>query len=86
MSLCELEDGGDSMAGFTNIGRGIKKSVSGTTGFFKSGFQELKKVRWPSRKELFNFTAVVITVVVLLALFFFVIDMGIAQVVSWITG
>jgi len=69
----------------TSIGRGLKKSVSGTTGFFRSSYQEFKKVKWPTRKEMVKYTTVVVTSVVILAIFFFLIDMGIAQLISWIT-
>ncbi|MFC7442678.1 preprotein translocase subunit SecE [Laceyella putida] len=74
------------MAAFlANIGRGIRKSVSGTSGFFRGSVQELKKVRWPSRQEMVNYTMVVVLTVLVLALFFFVIDQGILQLVRMIT-
>lgn len=73
------------MAVLANIGRGIKKSFSGTTGFIRGCFQELKKVKWPTRKEMANYTIVVLFTMIFLTLFFFVVDMGIAQIVKWIT-
>ncbi|PRZ13310.1 protein translocase subunit secE/sec61 gamma [Laceyella sediminis] len=74
------------MAAFlANIGRGIKKSVSGTSGFFRGSVQELKKVRWPNRQEMVNYTMVVVLTVLVLALFFFIIDQGILQLVRMIT-
>ncbi|KPC77587.1 preprotein translocase subunit SecE [Laceyella sacchari] len=74
------------MAAFlANIGRGIKKSVSGTSGFFRGSVQELKKVRWPNRQEMVNYTMVVVLTVLVLALFFFIIDQGILQLVRLIT-
>lgn len=74
------------MAAFlANIGRGIRKSVSGTTGFFRGSVQELKKVRWPNRQEMVNYTMVVVLTVLVLALFFFIIDQGILQLVRMIT-
>jgi preprotein translocase subunit SecE len=75
-----------AMAAFlANIGRGIKKSVSGTSGFFRGSVQELKKVRWPNRQEMVNYTMVVVLTVLVLALFFFIIDQGILQLVRLIT-
>jgi preprotein translocase subunit SecE len=75
-----------AMAAFlANIGRGIKKSVSGTSGFFRGSVQELKKVRWPNRQEMVNYTMVVVLTVLVLALFFFIIDQGILQLVRMIT-
>lgn len=73
------------MAFLASIGRGIKNSVTGTTGFFRSSIQELKKVRWPTRKELVTYTIVVVSIVVAVTIFFFIIDFGIAKLVQLIT-
>ncbi|SDW89305.1 protein translocase subunit secE/sec61 gamma [Marininema mesophilum] len=67
------------MGFFGQLGTNIKKSVSGTTGFFSTGVAELKKVRWPNRKEMVNYTTVVLVTVVLVTLYVFVIDMGLAS-------
>jgi preprotein translocase subunit SecE len=73
------------MAVLTSIGRGIKRSFSGTTGFFRSSYQEFKKVKWPTRKEMVKYTTVVVAAVVILTIFFFLVDMGIAQLVQLVT-
>jgi preprotein translocase subunit SecE len=73
------------MAFLASIGRGIRKSVTGTTGFFKGSFQELKKVKWPTREEMVNYTLVVVITVTLLTAFFFIIDLGISELVRLIT-
>ncbi|TCS94218.1 preprotein translocase subunit SecE [Hazenella coriacea] len=73
------------MAFIANIGRGIRKSVSGTTGFFRGSVQELKKVRWPSRKEMVNYTLVVLFTVIVLTAFLFAVDLGMGQLVNLIT-
>lgn len=73
------------MAAFQSLRRGIRKSVTGTAGFFRGSVQELKKVRWPNRQEMFNYTVVVLLTVILLAVFFFVVDAGIYQLVKLIT-
>ena len=67
------------------LGIGIRKSFTGIIDFFKGSVTELKKVRWPNRKELTSYTAVVVITVALLALFFTVIDLGIAKLVDLIT-
>lgn len=72
------------MAVLSNIGRGIRKSVSGTAGFFRGSVQELKKVRWPNRQEMVSYTLVVIITVVLLAVFFFLIDTGLMSLLNLI--
>lgn len=73
------------MTFLANLGRGIRKSVTGTAGFFRGSVQELKKVRWPSRPEMVNYTLVVIITVALLSIFFFIIDLGIGELVKLIT-
>lgn len=67
------------------LGIGIRKSFTGIIDFFKGSVTELKKVRWPNRKELTSYTAVVVITVALLTLFFTVIDLGIAKLVDMIT-
>ena len=52
--------------------------------FFSDGFQELKKVRWPNRKELTNYTLVVIATVALIAVFFSIVDLGISELLRLI--
>lgn len=76
---------GDRMAFLASVGRGIRNSWTGTLGFFRSSIQELKKVRWPTRKELVTYTLVVIFTVIAISIFFFFIDLGIAKIVQWLT-
>jgi preprotein translocase subunit SecE len=73
------------MAFLASIGRGIKRSVSGTAGFFRGSVQELKKVKWPTRQEMVNYTMVVLFTVLVLSIFFFIIDSGIYHLVRLIT-
>ena len=47
---------------------------------------ELKKVKWPTRKELFASTAVVIVLVLLVALFLGLIDVGLIRIIKIIVG
>lgn len=48
--------------------------------FFRQVKQEVKKVTWPTRKEVTQSLIMVIVLVALAAAFFFVVD----QVLSWI--
>ena len=45
---------------------------------------ELKRVTWPSQKEVYATTVVVILTSVFFGLYLFVLDYGIDTVVSWI--
>ncbi|KKE78591.1 preprotein translocase subunit SecE [Bacilli bacterium] len=42
--------------------------------FLKNVSREMKKVSWPKGKELINYTIIVVTTVVLMSIFFMVID------------
>ncbi|GIO22924.1 preprotein translocase subunit SecE [Oceanobacillus sp. J11TS1] len=50
--------------------------------FLKNVSREMKKVSWPKGKELRNYTLVVISTVVFMAVFFFVIDLGVSQLLD----
>ena len=74
---------GGGVVGFlARIGDTFKRSA----GFFRDGWLELKKVRWPNRKELTSYTIVVLVTVIVIALFFTVIDLGLSQILFWIMG
>lgn len=66
------------------FGQKIKKGFGSTFSFFKESFEELKKVRWPHRNELVSYTLVVIFAVVLVTVYFWVVDIGLSALVSWI--
>jgi preprotein translocase subunit SecE len=54
--------------------------------FFQDVRQEVSRVTWPSRKETAVTTAMVFVMVFAAAIFFFVADQILAQVVRWILG
>jgi preprotein translocase subunit SecE len=45
---------------------------------------ELKRVTWPSQKEVYATTIVVIVTSIFFGLYLFLLDLGIDRVVSWI--
>jgi preprotein translocase subunit SecE len=45
---------------------------------------ELKRVTWPSRKEVYATTVVVILTSVFFGLYLFVLDIGVDRIVRWI--
>lgn len=53
--------------------------MSSITQFFRNVGSEMRKVSWPKRKELVGYTVTVITTVVILALFFALVDQGISK-------
>ena len=59
-----------------------RESVRQISEFFKESWQELKKVHWPSRKETYAATLVVIVVVVLISIFLAVVDLGLTKAIQ----
>ena len=45
---------------------------------------ELKRVTWPSQKEVYATTIVVILVAAFFGVYLFVLDLGINEVVQWV--
>ncbi|MBZ2175220.1 preprotein translocase subunit SecE [Schnuerera sp. xch1] len=61
---------------------GIKKSKIRT--YFKGVKAEIKKVTWPNKRELINYTLIVILVSAIVALFVWIFDFGIQRILSLI--
>ena len=51
--------------------------------FLKQVVSEMRKVSWPKRKELTRYTIVVLTVVVFMAIYFGITDLGISKLMDW---
>lgn len=60
----------------------MKQSFGSFFSFFGDSWGELKKVRWPSRKELVSYTVVVIVTVLLVTVYFWGLDIGISSLVE----
>ncbi|ASS76942.1 preprotein translocase subunit SecE [Tumebacillus algifaecis] len=58
----------------------FKRSVQ----FFKDAWGELKRVRWPNRKELTSYTMVVMGTCIFIILLIFGFDLGISYVLELI--
>ncbi|MZQ83388.1 preprotein translocase subunit SecE [Paenibacillus sp. 5J-6] len=57
----------------------MRQSFGSTFSFFTDSWTELKKVKWPSRKEMTTYTLVVLGTVAFVAIYFFVLDLGISE-------
>jgi preprotein translocase subunit SecE len=57
----------------------MRQSFGSTFSFFTDSWSELKKVKWPSRKEMTTYTLVVLGTVAFVAIYFFVLDLGISE-------
>ncbi|OZU87232.1 preprotein translocase subunit SecE [Virgibacillus indicus] len=50
--------------------------------FLKNVSREMKKVSWPKSKELTSYTITVLVTVSFVAIFFFLVDLGITQLLN----
>ena len=54
--------------------------------FLTEAWQELQKVHWPTRKETYQATAVVLAVVGVAALFLGLVDLALSYAMQWVMG
>ena len=62
----------------------IKRFFLSIFNFIRESIRELKKVRWPSRKELISYSKVVIFTVVFVTVFFVIVDFIISALLNLI--
>ena len=54
--------------------------------FFRGVSREMKKVSWPKRKELTTYTITVLATVIIMSVFFAVVDLGLSELIRLILG
>ena len=64
----------------------IQDGVRHATEFAHEAWQELKKVHWPSRKETYAATLVVIVVVVLISIYLALVDLALTKAIQAVIG
>ena len=64
---------------FVDFFKGIGRS-------FKNMFHELKKVSWPTKKDLLNYSVVVFVFMIVMGVIIGVFDLGASTLVRLITG
>jgi preprotein translocase subunit SecE len=62
----------------SNIQTKFRKAIV----FFKDSWQELKRVHWPTRKETYAATSVVLVLVLIIALYLALVDLGLTRAVK----
>ncbi|HDM10390.1 MAG: preprotein translocase subunit SecE [Deltaproteobacteria bacterium] len=67
-------------------GKGVGHYISKSIQFLRESRTELKKVKWPNRRELLVSTGVVIFLVLVVALFLGIVDFGLIKVIKNIVG
>jgi preprotein translocase subunit SecE len=67
-------------------GMSVSRMVRTSLQFLRESRTELKKVKWPTRKELLASTAVVIGLVLVISFFLGLIDFGLIKIIKNIVG
>lgn len=67
-------------------GTAVSRIVRTSLQFLRESRTELKKVKWPTRKELLASTAVVIGLVLVISFFLGLIDFGLIKIIKNIVG
>jgi len=62
----------------------MKQSFGSFFSFFGESWSELRKVRWPNRKEMISYTLIVLGVTLVVTVYFWVLDIGISQLVEFV--
>lgn len=57
---------------------------TGLVAFFRESWIELKRVRWPGRKEVFNYTTAALLVTLIMGLLVWGFDLGVSKLMSLI--
>lgn len=78
VTLSEKKDAGKPKAAKSKD----KKKKGGIRKYFRELKAEIKKVVWPSRKQVVNNTGVVLSVMVIMALFLFGVDSALGAAVK----
>lgn len=64
----------------------VKRGFGSMFSFFADSWAELKKVRWPNRKEMVSYTIVVLTTVIFVTIYFAILDRIISELVRLVVG
>lgn len=83
MAVLEISKGSKNKVGLAQkVRAGYLVSVQ----FLRECKIELKKVKWPTKKELISMTSVVIILVLVLAAFLGIVDFGLIKIIKLVIG
>lgn len=60
------------------------KKKNGIINFFKEVRKEMKKVKWPSKKDMVKYSFATICFIIFFAVFFYIIEVVIALLKAWV--
>ena len=69
---------------FVRFGKGFVKFFAKIGNAFKNMWRELRKVTWPSREKLVNFSTIVVLFIVFMMVVIGLLDTGASQLVNLI--
>ena len=69
---------------FVRLGNGCVALVKKVGSAFKNMWRELRKVTWPSREKLVNFSTIVVLFIVFMMVVIGLLDLGASQLVNLI--
>lgn len=61
----------------------VNKKQNKIVEYFKSSFDELKKVKWPTRQEAVKHSILVVLICIFMAMFLGLLDFGLTNLVEW---
>ncbi|MCY0887446.1 MAG: preprotein translocase subunit SecE [Alicyclobacillaceae bacterium] len=61
-----------------------RKHRGGLVSFFSESYREIKRVRWPTRHEVVNYTTAALLTCIIIGLMVWGFDVGIAKLLSMI--
>ncbi|MCF8566024.1 preprotein translocase subunit SecE [Alicyclobacillus tolerans] len=61
-----------------------KRRKTGVVAFFRESLIEIKRVRWPGRQEVINYTTAAVLTTIVMGLLVWGFDLGIAKLMSLI--
>ncbi|MCL6547387.1 MAG: preprotein translocase subunit SecE [Alicyclobacillus sp.] len=67
-----------------SVAGGIRRAAGDAIGFFRDTRHELKRIRWPGRREVVNFTAAALLTCFAMALLVWAFDLGVSKLLSLI--
>jgi len=83
LAVLEISKGSKNKVGLAQkVRAGYLVSVQ----FLRECKIELKKVKWPTKKELISMTSVVIILILVLAAFLGIVDFGLIKIIKLVIG
>ncbi|MBR2571278.1 MAG: preprotein translocase subunit SecE [Clostridia bacterium] len=82
--MAKTETSARKPSGIARVGNWFKTLIPRIIRAFKDMAAELKKVTWPTRKELISYSVAVLAFLVVMGVIIFVIDAASAALINWI--